>query len=122
MTILEPGEIIIGVHVPAPTPGSRGTYLKAMERKVWAFALVSVALQLVLKGDVVQDARVVLGGVAPKPWRVSQTEVALCGQHITAAVISQVAELAVAGAKPLAHNHYKIALVKGIVAEALSAI
>lgn len=122
MTVLEPGEIIIGVHVPAPAPGSRGTFLKAMERKVWSFALVSVALQLVIKGDVVRDARVVLGGVAPKPWRLPQTEAALRGQHITAMVISQAAELAVVGAQPLAHNHYKIALVKGMVAEALSTI
>jgi len=122
LTTLEPQEIITGVRVPAPAEGSKGTYLKAMERKVWAFALVSVALQLVMDGDMVRDARVVLGGVAPRPWRLPQAEKALRNQHKSPAVISEAAELATKGAQPIGHNRYKIALVKAMVTEALSSI
>jgi len=122
LTTLEPQEIITSVRVPAPAPGSKGIYLKAMERKVWAFALVSVAVQLVMDGDMVRDARVVLGGVAPRPWRLPQTEKALRNQHRTQTVVSDTAELAIKGAQPIGHNRYKIALVKAMVKEALSSI
>jgi hypothetical protein len=83
MTALEPRELIIGVRVPTPTLSSRGTYLKAMARKVWAFALVSVALQLALEGDVIGDARVVLGvsrqsrGAFPQPKQPSVASILL---------------------------------------------
>jgi xanthine dehydrogenase YagS FAD-binding subunit len=122
LTILEPQEIITGVRVPVPPSGSKGIYLKAMERKVWAFALVSVAVQLVMDGDMVRDTRVALGGVAPRPWRLPQTEKALHNQHKTQAVISEAAELATNGAQPIGHNRYKIALVKAMVKQALSSI
>ncbi len=122
LAVLEAGELITGVHLPAPAPGSRGTYLKAMERKVWEFALASVAALLVFEGDVIREARVVLGGVAPKPWRLPQTEAALRGRRLGPEVIGRAAELAAEGAQPLEHNRYKVGLVKGIVAEALSTI
>jgi xanthine dehydrogenase YagS FAD-binding subunit len=122
LTTLGPQEIITGVRVPAPAPGSKGVYLKAMERKVWAFALVSVAVQLVMDGDMVRDTRVVLGGVAPRPWRLSQTEKALHNKHKTQAVISEAAELATKGAQPIGHNRYKTTLVKAMVRQALSSI
>jgi xanthine dehydrogenase YagS FAD-binding subunit len=122
LTTLEPQEIITGILVPTPAPGSKGIYLKAMERKVWAFALVSVAVQLVMDGDTVRYARVVLGGVAPKPWRLPQIEKALHNQHKSPAVISEAAKLAATGAQPIGYNRYKIALVKAMVTEALSSI
>ncbi len=122
LTVLEPGEIITGVHLPVPVSGSSGTYLKAMERKVWAFALTSVALQLVVQDNVIKDSRVVLGGVAPKPWRLPEVEAFLHDRNIGPAVIGQAADMAVVGAQPLRGNNYKIALVKGIMREALSSI
>lgn len=122
LTVLEPQEIITSVRVPAPPPGSKGTYLKAMARKAFAFALVSVAVQLVMDGDVIREAQVVLGGVAPKPWHLPRTEKTVRGRRKGPAVITEAAELAAEGAQPIGHNHYKVALVKAMVTEALSSI
>jgi xanthine dehydrogenase YagS FAD-binding subunit len=122
LTTLDPGEIITGVHLPAPVPGSRSTYLKAMERKVWAFALASVAVELVIEDGVIRNPAIVLGGVAAKPWRLSKSEDALRNQKISMALITEAAEVATEGAQPLNANHYKIPLVKGIMTEALSDI
>jgi xanthine dehydrogenase YagS FAD-binding subunit len=122
LIILEPDEIITGVHVPVPLPGSLGTYVKAMERKAWAFALASVTAQLVIASDAVSDIRIVLGGVATRPWRLLQVEDALRNNKLGPELISRAADLAVEGARPLAHNGYKIAMFKGIITEALTKI
>ena len=122
MTVLKPGEIILKIIVPAPDSHSRGIYLKAMDRKIWAFALASVAAQVTFDGDAVKDVRLVLGGVAAVPWRLPDAESFLKGKSLNDKSIRDTAELAVAGARPLAQNVYKIALVKGIVTEALYTI
>ena len=122
LTILDPGEIITMIHLPAPVSGSRSTYFKAMERKVWAFALASVAVQLVVEDGVIRSPVIILGGVAPKPWRLPKSEEMLRNQKISREVITKAAEVAVEGALPLNANHYKIPLVKGILTEALSGV
>lgn len=119
LTVLAPAEIVTEIAVPVPAAGSRGTFLKAMDRQVWAFALASVAALLTLDGGTVREARLVLGGVAPRPWRVPDAEAALQGGRLDEAAIERAAEQSVAGAKPLAHNGYKVPLVKGLVREAL---
>ena len=122
LTILDPGEIITMIHLPTPVSGSRSTYFKAMERKVWSFALASVAVQLVIEDGVIRNPVIVLGGVAPKPWRLPKSEESLRNQTINREVITAAAETAVEGAQPLNANHYKIPLVKGILTEVLSDI
>jgi xanthine dehydrogenase YagS FAD-binding subunit len=122
LTVLKPGEIILKIIVPAPDPDSRGVFFKAMNRKIWAFALASIAAQVTFDGDIVKDVRLVLGGVAAIPWRVPDAESFLRGKSLNDKNIRDTSELAVAGAKPLAQNGYKIALVKGIVANALDTI
>jgi xanthine dehydrogenase YagS FAD-binding subunit len=122
LTILDRGEIITSAHLPSPAPGGRSIYLKAMERKVWSFALASVAAQLIIEDEVIRNPVIVLGGVAPKPWRLPKSEDALRNQKISREVITAAAEVAVEGAQPLNSNHYKIPLVKGILTEALSSI
>jgi xanthine dehydrogenase YagS FAD-binding subunit len=122
LTILDPGEIITMIHLPTPVSGSRSTYFKAMERKVWSFALASVAVQLVIEDGVIRNPVIVLGGVAPKPWRLPKSEESLRNQPINREVITAAAETAVEGAQPLSANHYKIPLVKGILTEVLSDI
>jgi len=119
LTILDPGEIITMIHLPTPVSGSRSTYFKAMERKVWSFALASVAVQLVIEDGVIRNPVIVLGGVAPKPWRLPKSEESLRNQPINREVITAAAETAVEGAQPLNANHYKIPLVKGILTEVL---
>ena len=120
--ILKPAEIITEIFIPEPARGSKGTYLKAMDRKAWAFALAGAAIQLNMEFGKINQARVVLGGVANKPWRLLKTEELLRGRELTPELINSAAESAVEGAQPLAHNHYKIALVKGIVKEAFAKI
>jgi xanthine dehydrogenase YagS FAD-binding subunit len=119
LTALQPSEIIVEVRVPPPEAGSRGVYLKAMERRTWGFALASVALQLAFEDGIVRRARVVLGGVAPVPWRAPGAEDALQGHEIDDRVIGEASELAVSGARPLRRNRYKIELVKGLMRQAL---
>lgn len=121
-TVLGPGDILTEIRVPKPTGDSRGMFLKAMERAAWSFALVSVAVRLNFEGDRVEEARIVLGGVAGKPWRARDAEASLRGQAITKDRINRVAEAAVAGAQPRAHNAYKIPLTRAMVKRALTAL
>jgi xanthine dehydrogenase YagS FAD-binding subunit len=114
MTVLKPGELVIEIVIPNPAAGSWGVYLKAMDRKAWAFALVSLAAQLQLDGDRIVDGRLVLGGVAPMPWRAIEAEEVLRGQTVSAEKLKGAGEAAVAGARPLRHNEYKVQLVKGL--------
>jgi xanthine dehydrogenase YagS FAD-binding subunit len=118
-SVLERDELIVAVVVPEPPAGARGAYVKVAERAAWDFALVSAAVQLTLKGDVVQEARVALGGVAHKPWRAPEAEEALVGKGFTDEVVEVAAEAAVEDAHPLGENAYKIDLVRGVLREAL---
>jgi xanthine dehydrogenase YagS FAD-binding subunit len=120
---LASSEILTEILIPTPASGSRadwrGVYLKVPERGARDFALASVALQLAFAGSVVREARVVLGGVAPVPWRATEVEQALAGQTLSDAVIEQASLAATTGARPLAQNAFKIELVQGLVRQAL---
>ncbi|MDZ7268003.1 MAG: xanthine dehydrogenase family protein subunit M [candidate division KSB1 bacterium] len=118
-TVLGPNELITAIKIPAPAPGTRGTYLKFREKQSHDFALVSVAAVLQMQGRVCQQARLVLGGVAPIPWRVPAAEAELQGKLLTTGVIAKAAEAAIAGALPLRQNGYKIQLTKVMVRRAL---
>lgn len=116
---LRRGEIITRINLPARAPSARGVYLKAMERQAWSFALASVAARLTLEGDIVREARVVLGGVANTPWRARAAEAALVGQPLTNEGAAQAAGLAVQGAAPLALNGYKVRLAQELTRRAI---
>jgi xanthine dehydrogenase YagS FAD-binding subunit len=117
-TTLEPDELVRGVRIPVRS-GDRGVYLKAMERKAWAFALVGIAVRLELDGNEIRDARVALGGVAPVPHRAHDAESVLTGNSPGREIFERAAEAALAGARPLAHNAYKIPLAKTLIIRAL---
>jgi xanthine dehydrogenase YagS FAD-binding subunit len=119
-TVLAPDDLIHSVRIPATALGQAGLFLKAMDRKVWAFALVSVATVLHLDGGRVKDARIVLGGVAPIPWRVSAAEQGLVGAELDAESIVHAAASALAGAEPLRDNAYKVPLAQSLVRRALT--
>lgn len=119
-TVLEQDELITRIVVPEPGVASRSGYTKAMERKAWAFALVSVAASVSVDGDTVTDARLVLGGVATIPWRVQAAEQVLVGNALIPEVIAQAADVALEGAKPLSHNGYKVELAKAIIRQTLT--
>jgi len=117
--ILKPNEIVTEVIIPGPLLGTRSLYHKRMERKVWDFTLVSVAASLSFQGKSCREARMVLGGVAPIPWRLIQVEDYLKRKAINENVAKTAGELATKGAKPLKQNGYKVDLVKIMVKEAL---
>lgn len=117
---LRPGELLTEIRIPAQSQNAHGVYLKAMDRRAWAFALASAAAQLTLEdGGTVINARLVLGGVANVPWRVTAAEALLEGQPLTPALAAQAAELAVQGASPLAHNQYKVQLARELARRAI---
>lgn len=114
---LADNELIVGVHLPRRNQRSR--YLKAMDRAVWAYALVSVAVAAEIEQGVVRNVRIVLGGVANTPLRASTAEALVEGRALDAALARQAGEAASAPATPLAHNRYKVALLRRLVAQAL---
>lgn len=102
--------------------GTHTLYLKAMDRKVWAFALVSVAATLRLDGSRVAAVHLVLGGVAPIPWRASVAEQELLGAEVGEALFARAADAALSGAEPLRHNAYKVPLAKSLIRRALTTL
>jgi xanthine dehydrogenase YagS FAD-binding subunit len=112
-------ELLLSVHLPPLPAGTRSTYLKAMDRKAWAFALVGVAAVLRMEGARVAEARLVLSGVAPIPWRATAAEQVLMQGEMSEERATLAAEQALAEAAPLAHNGYKIPLAKQLIRRAL---
>ena len=100
----------------------RSTYHKVLDREAWTHAVVSAAIVLQINDRICQSARIVLGGVAPVPWRLPEVEKLLTGQRITPALADKAGDLAVAGARPLAKNGYKVPLTRGMVARTLEAL
>ena len=118
-TNLQHGELITAIELPRSSFARNSYYLKVRDRASYAFALVAVAAALELPGGTIRQARVVLGGVAHKPWRSREAEAALAGQPAAEASFRRAADLALAGARPLAHNGYKVELGKRAVVRAL---
>jgi xanthine dehydrogenase YagS FAD-binding subunit len=108
-------ELIAAVRLPS-SPG-QSLYLKAMDRKSWAFALAGVAASVVRpNGGAIESARIVLSGVAPIPWRVPAAEQAL----VAGAKAEEIARVALEGAEPLRHNAYKVPLARALVRRAVA--
>jgi xanthine dehydrogenase YagS FAD-binding subunit len=120
--VMEPGELIVAIELPATPFAARSHYLKLRDRASFTFALVSVAVALELDGTTVRSARVALGGVAPKPWRTRAAEEALVGRVLDDRSVAAAADAAVAGATPQTQNGYKIELTRRAVARALTTL
>jgi xanthine dehydrogenase YagS FAD-binding subunit len=121
-TILEPGELITAVRLPADASrfAANARYLKIRERTSYAFAVVSAAAALRLDGGVIGEARIALGGVALKPWRARAAEAMLAGARPDHASFRRAAEAALADAKPSGDNAFKIELARRVVVRALT--
>jgi xanthine dehydrogenase YagS FAD-binding subunit len=113
-------EVITAIEIPPQPAHARGVYLKAMDRHAWSFALVSAAAQVALHEGVVEHVRLVLGGVSNVPRRVRAAEALLVGQPLTPELLARVADAAVAGATPLAHNGYKVPMARTLARRALA--
>jgi xanthine dehydrogenase YagS FAD-binding subunit len=121
-TNLRPGELITAIDLPASPATARSHYLKVRDRNSYAFALVSVAAIVDMDGDVVRRARISLGGVAPRPWRVPEAERALVGRKAEEPAFRAAAEILVRGAKVYRDNAFKVELARRSVVRALSTI
>ena len=113
--VLANDEVLTSVRIPATLAGTRSVYAKVLDREAWTHAVVSAAIVLQMDGPICRSARVVLGGVAPIPWRLPEVERALAGQRVTEETAARAGEIAIAGARPLAKNAYKLPLTKNLV-------
>jgi xanthine dehydrogenase YagS FAD-binding subunit len=121
-TILEPGEMITGIEIPASAAAKRSHYLKVRDRASFEFALVSVAVALDLDGRTIRGVRVAAGGVGTKPWRLPDVEAALAGREADTATLKAAADQAGLGAKPTAMNAFKLVLLRRAVLRALQTV
>ena len=117
--VLADDEVLASIDVPAAKAGVRSHYYKVMDREAWTHAVVSAAIVLEMDGQVCRAAHVVLGGVAPIPWRLPNVEQMLAGQRITEELAVRAADTAVSGARALSKNAYKIPMTKGVVRRTL---
>ena len=120
--VLDDSEILVSVNLPTAAEGVRSSYHKVMDRETWTHAVASAAVVLEMQGDVCRSARIVLGGVAPIPWRVQDAEALLVGQRVTAELADAVGVAAVAEAQPLAKNAYKVPLTRRLVERTVLAV
>jgi xanthine dehydrogenase YagS FAD-binding subunit len=117
--VLEPGELITYVTLPALPQGTRSHYLKLRDRASYEFALASAAVIVQLSGGRIQHARVAMGGVGTKPWRSKEAEQALQGREANEHTFRAAAEAALKSAKPLRDNAFKVELAKRAIVRAL---
>jgi len=119
---LRPNELITEIRVPEAALARRGTYLKTMDRKAWSFALVSIAAAAKIDRGVARDVRLVMGGIAPVPWRVLAAEKGLEGGALDESACADAADRLLAGATPLRDNGYKVTLARELVRRALRSL
>jgi xanthine dehydrogenase YagS FAD-binding subunit len=118
-SVLEPGELIVAVELPALPVAAHSVYRKVRERASFEFALVSVAAALEVAGGRVTEARIALGGIAHKPWRAFRAEEALRGQPATAESFARAADAELVQAEPLRDNSYKVPLARNTLVATL---
>jgi xanthine dehydrogenase YagS FAD-binding subunit len=121
-TVLQPGEMITAIEVPASAAAKRSGYLKVRDRASFEFALVSAAVALELDGGTIRSVRVAAGGVGTKPWRLPEVEAALMGREADAATLKAAADQAGVGAKPAHMNAFKLVLLRRVVLRMLQTV
>jgi len=119
LTMLQPGDLLTAVRIPSTWAGQQFYFEKVRDRQVWDFALVNVASAINASGNTISDARLVVNGVAARPFRLEAVEAFVRGKARDEATAEQAGELAVQGAVPLRHNAYKVPLMKALVKRAI---
>jgi xanthine dehydrogenase YagS FAD-binding subunit len=119
MTVLKPGDLLVAVRIPATWAGAQFYFEKVRERQVWDFPMVNVAAALKVSNGTIQGSRIVVNAVAAHPMRLKSVEDAVAGKPRNEETAKMAGELAVVGAQPLAHNEYKIPLMRNLVKRAI---
>jgi xanthine dehydrogenase YagS FAD-binding subunit len=119
MTVLQPGDLLTAIRIPAAWAGAEFYFEKIRERQVWDFPLVNIAAALKVESGTIKSARFVVNAVAAHPMRLTAVEDAVAGKPRTEETAAMAGALAVQGARPLAHNGYKIPLVRNLVKRAI---
>ena len=119
MTVLQPGDLLTAIRIPATWAGAQFYFEKVRERQVWDFPIVNVAAALVVADGKIQRSRIAVNAVAAHPMRLTSVEAAIAGKPHNEETARMAGELAVRGAQPLAHNEYKIPLMRNLVKRAI---
>ena len=119
-TVVQPGDLITYVSLPPPMRGRRSVYLKLRDRASYEFALASAAVSVSLVAGQIEFARIAMGGIGTRPWRMREAEAALQGRAADRGTFRAAAEVALAGARPQSENGFKIELAKRCLTHALS--
>jgi xanthine dehydrogenase YagS FAD-binding subunit len=119
MTVLRPGELLTQIRVPGTWAGAQFYFEKVRDRQVWDFPLVNVASALKVTNGTITDLRVVVNAVAARPLRLHAVEDAVRGRPRNEETATLAGALAVEGAQPLAHNGYKVPLMRNLVKRAI---
>ncbi|MFW6159752.1 MAG: FAD binding domain-containing protein [Acidobacteriota bacterium] len=120
--VLQPNELLKEIRVPLYRNGHCSIYLKLKERGTWDFAVVSAAVWMKVENGAAEDLRIVLGGVAPVPWRLEKAEEKIKGKKITEQLVRQAVKESLKDARSLSDNEYKLDLVETAVVRASLAV
>lgn len=119
MTVMKEGDLLVSIRIPATFAGKPHYFEKVRDRQVWDFPLVNIASAMSVSGDTIDEARLVVGGVAARPLRLVDAEEAIRGRARNEETARMAAEIATRGAVPLRHNAYKIPLMQNLVKRAI---
>jgi xanthine dehydrogenase YagS FAD-binding subunit len=119
MTVVQPGDLLTAIRIPSTWAGAAFYFEKVRERQVWDFPIVNVAAMLKVSNGTIQDSRIVVNAVAAHPMRLKSVEGAVAGKPRNEQTATMAGDLAVQGAQPLAHNGYKIPLMRNLVKRAI---
>ena len=119
MNILQQGELLVSIRIPSTMAGAQFYFEKVRDRQVWDFPLVNVASAMVVSGDNITKARLVVNAVAATPRRLKSVETAIVGKPRNEATADMAGKMAVEGAQTLRHNGYKVPLMRNLVKRAI---
>jgi xanthine dehydrogenase YagS FAD-binding subunit len=121
MTMLEQGDLLVAIRIPGTFAGKQFYFEKVRDREVWDFALMSVA-SAISGASSIEDSRIVVNGVAARPYRLTEVEAAIRGRARNEETAQMAADLAVRGAVPLTHNGYKVPMMANLVKRAIRGV
>ncbi len=122
MTVLEPGDLLTQIHIPASWANSSFYFEKIRDRGSWDFQLVSVAAAFRMSGGTIEEARIAVNGVAPYPVRLDAVERLVQGTSADEATQNAAGDLAIQGSRALRHNDYKIPMMRNLVRRAVRSV